>query len=200
MTIQIPAVVRRRGCRSTRGFTIMEATISFCIFVILSLLAVSGMIIFAKASKSQDIFFKIIENARRFVQTVDTEAGAASNVQVLNNGTLLRLTNPDGTTIEYEYQDDDTKNTTIADNRVIRRQTGQPTRTMLTWCSKVTDSKMTDNPAFTLDAAAPVALVHVLVRSGDRIFAGDPTDDAITGPGFQSFVIRATVMSGAGGV
>lgn len=175
------------------AFTIVEMVISLTLLTFLSAVVIGGMAQYARQQKISNNQQRIEESARRIAQRLYMEASNSDALEVRENGNVLRLGYAYVPDVEYAFVDLDNNPETIADNSFIRRRTlgsNANGEVLATAVSPVT----TGTPIFRLAAGAARELAQLNMRIGDRRFPPHPEDDAITGPGFQSFVLRASVM------
>jgi len=176
-----------------RAFTIVEVIISLTLLTFISAVVIGGMAQYARQQKVANSQQRIEESARRIAQRLYLEASNSDAVEVRENGNVLRLGFAHVPDVEYAFVDGDGDPETIADNTFIRRTilgSNANGEVLATAVSPVT----TGTPIFALATGAGRELAQLNMRIGDRQFPSLPEDDAITGPGFQSFVLRASVM------
>lgn len=176
-----------------RAFTIVELVISLTLLSFISAIVIGGMAQYARQQKVSNSQQRIEESARRIAQRLYMEASNCDAVEVAESGNVLRLGYAFVPNVEYAFVDTDSNPETIGDNTFIRRTTLGSNANGEVLATAVTPVT-TGTPVFALAAGANRELAQMNMRIGDRRFPPDPEDDAITGPGFQSFVLRASVM------
>jgi len=186
------------------AFSLIEVIVSLALLLLLSIITVGGMIMHARLAQSNLEMQRMAEGSRRFVDAVQTAALDATLIQV-NNGpagvnTVITLGKPDvnSTTAtifkQFAYLDDDGNPATIRDNRIVQRDAHTPSATggnvVLSYCSPLPDG----TPIFSsIIAGKPVYEINL--RVGDRTNPGNNEDNAVTGRGTQTFLIKANVSS-----
>lgn len=176
-----------------RAFTVVEVIISLLLLSFISAVVIGGMAQYARQQKISNSQQRIEESARRIAQRLYMEASNSDALEVRENGDVLRLGYALVPDVEYAYVDLDNNSETIANNTFIRRRTlGSNANGIV--LARAVSRVTTGTPIFALAAGASRELAQMNMRIGDRQFPPHPADDAITGRGFQSFVLRASVM------
>lgn len=187
----------------TRAFSLVEVIIAIFILVLLSLITVSGMIFHARTAQSNLTKQRMAEGARRFVEGAQIAILDSTNVRIgtgpAGANTVLTIEAPDPTNAsnvifkQYAYLDGDGKPETIRDNRIVERSVDTPMATdgkvLVEYCSPVDAS----TNIFSLNPDSPKALYEVRLRVGDRTDPPSAEDNGITGKGYQSFLITASL-------
>ena len=186
----------------SRAFSLTEVIVSLALLLMLSMITVGGMIMHARLAQSNIEMQRMAEGSRRFVDAVQTAALDATLIQV-NNGpsglnTVLTIGKPDvnSTTAtlfkQFAYLDGDGNPATIRDNRIVQRDVNTPAAStgnqVVEFCSPLPDG----TPVFSaITAGKPVYEINL--RVGDRTNPGNNEDNAVTGRGTQTFLIKANV-------
>jgi len=194
----------RPSLNRRRAFSLTEVLVSLALLLMLSIITVGGMVMHARLAQSNLEMQRMAEGSRRFVDAVQTAALDATLILV-NNGpaglnTVLTIGKPDvnSTTAtifrQFAYLDDDGNPETIRDNRIVQRDVNAPMATsgnkVLDYCSPLPDG----TPIFSTITAGK-AVYEINLRVGDRTNPGNIQDNAVTGRGTQTFLIKANVSS-----
>jgi prepilin-type N-terminal cleavage/methylation domain-containing protein len=193
------------GLSARRGLTLVETLISVTIFALASGIVFSGMVFMARQQAATVSQQRIENNARRLMTALAVETADATgmSVEVATPQNRQRLIiNKPGRQVAYQYTNGDGNDNTIADNRISRAEAA--TGVALPAFTPVLDwvSPIGTNRVFALDTqtSATRPLVNVLMRVGDRSTDRASTqrraDDALTGPGYQSFLIDTAYSKG----
>lgn len=184
-----------------RGVTMVEVFMASSVLVLLSLVTVTGMIAHARMAQSNMSMQRMAEDGRRMLDDMNIAAIDATVIRLdkgpAGNNTVLTFGRPDpavpGATLftQYAYLDTDKKPATIRDNRIVRRTVDNPNATdgdqVLEYVSPV------NGVVFAQDTTSGKPLFHITARVGDRTYPANNADNALTGPGTQSFVINSSV-------
>ena len=181
------------------GLTLIEVLISLALMLLLSIITVQGMIVHGRMAHSNMMRERIADGSRRFVEGVQVFALDATVIRVdtgpAGPQTVLTLgkTDPSAGNIvykEYAYLDEDNNPATIKDNSIVERSTFEPLSTsgkvILQYCSPVAGT-----PVFERESGTARPLYTINLRVGDRTYPANDADNAITGQGYQSFLINA---------
>lgn len=189
-----------------RGFSLVEVTVSSVLLIILSIITVGGMIVHARMAQANITRHEMSEGSRRFMELANVEALDATIVRVddgpAGEDTVLTLGRPDPANIggsifrQLVYLDTDGNPATLRDNRIVERtvtdlsNTGTATdgTVLVKYCRRVGNT-----PIFSLDPNAVKPLVNILFRVGDQTYPQSNADDAVTGKGYQSFLVSTSV-------
>ncbi len=185
-----------------RGMTLVEVMISLVLMLLLSIITIGGMMMHARMARANLTREQIAESSRRLVSAAQVLALDATVLRVdagpSGANTVLTIETPDpadsSVTIikQFAYIDRDMNPNTIGDNVVVERDTNSPGATtgkvIMELCSVVGTKKVFEQPTGT---ARP--LININLRLGDRTSPAGNADNAFTGPGYQSFLISASV-------
>lgn len=166
----------RPTSRARRGLTLIELIISMVIMVWATTLTVSALTYTMRANKATRTQLFLAKESLRFQRIMKQYATTAEKF-VIDQGRTLHIFQPDGTESEMTYND--------ADNTIL-------------W---VPDVNNPNNNSVLLDMLRPidadtpiffqpstVSGLRVRFRLADRS-VGNIEDDAITGRGFQTYVV-----------
>lgn len=192
--------IAKQTSNSRRGISLVEVLISLTMMLLLSIITVQGMILHGRMAQSNLTRERLAENSRRMMDSISVFALDATIIRVgsgpagANTVLTLGKPNPDDlTTILYKqfaYLDPDDNPATINDNVIVERSQNSPMSTegstLVQYCSPVTGTSIF---AKVVGSARPLYAVNL--RVGDRSYPSSNADDAITGHGYQSFLINA---------
>lgn len=198
-------VLNNLPTQNRRGFSLVEVVVSMALLVVLSGITVTGMIYHSRIAQSNLSKQKTAESARRFVGAAHIEAMDATIMEVSDGpagpGTVLTLGHPDPadpTRVvfkQYAYLDGDNNRATIRDNRIVERTVNTPDattgKTIVEYCAPPPGK-----PVFTYLNTATLPMVQIQLRIGDQSNPPSAADNAVTGRGYQSFLINAFITKG----
>lgn len=180
----------------------LEVLIALALMSVLTTMVVAGTIAHARSARANMSQLQVNESSRRFLQQLYADASdsvgpdvneeTTTTVAIGDVLTFYRTNLPTVTVVQYRYQDLDGNPVTINDNVIIRDTVDNPSSlvgsVVLRWCSRIGTT-----PIFAFDPNAEAPLVNVRVRTGDRTNPPSDADNALTGVGFQSFLIRTSI-------
>lgn len=173
------------------GFTLTELMISVSLLTLVSSVAMGAFIYTMRAAKAQRTTLLLADQSLQFQRKVKERATSAERF-VLDQ--TLHIFQPDGTESELEFIDQDDNLNTI-DNNFLRWDpdvdTGGDEEILIDYVTPLfetdEDGHEVQLPFFELQSG-DLAL-RVRFRIGDRQNPTISTDDAVTGHGFQSYVV-----------
>lgn len=167
-----------------------------------SVLVIAIMLMFVHVLRQERTNVRLLRMAYDSAALHRTLRGTAANRGKIINANAVRFTALDGTVSELRYEDEDDDPNTIGDNRIVFEPDvsgGQAGRVIVNHVSPLLDTNGVAIPIFRriVGNTSPQPL-EVSFRIGDRTQPDDRAsdddavaDDAFTGPGFQSLVIRS---------
>lgn len=188
-----------------RGFSLVEVVVSMALLVVLSGITVTGMIYHSRTAQANLSRQKMADSARRFVNSAQIGAMDATVMEVTSGpsgpGTVLTLGHPNPANPtqviykQYAYLDGDGSAATIRDNRIVERNVNTPNattgNTIAEYCAPVPGKSV-----FTYLTTATLPVVHIQLRLGDQTNPPSAADNAVTGRGYQSYLINALITKG----